>query len=79
MLKNWMRDAALAIQARSGLTASLFVWLAIVTFAALTAFVFLCVAAYDWLSLQLGSIYAALAIAGVLYFGRADRGVRCGQ
>ncbi len=64
MLKNWMRDVALAIQARSGLTASFFVWLAIMVFAALTAFAFLCVAAYDWLSLQLGSIYAALAIAG---------------
>jgi hypothetical protein len=64
MLKNWMRDAALAIQARSGLTASFFVWLAIMVFAALTAFAFLCVAAYDWLSLQLGPVYAALVMAG---------------
>ncbi len=65
MLKNWMHDAALAIQARSGLTAGFFVWLAIMLFAALTAFAFLCVAAYDWLSLQLGSVYAALVMAGV--------------
>jgi hypothetical protein len=64
MLKNWMHDIALALRARSGLTGGFFVWLTIVTFAALTAFAFLCVAAYDWLSLQLGSIYAALAIAG---------------
>jgi len=64
MLKSWMRDIALAMQARSGLTAGFFVWLTIIVLAALTAFAFLCVAAYDWLSLQLGSIYAALAIAG---------------
>jgi hypothetical protein len=65
MLKNWMHDAALAIQARSGLTAGFFVWLAIMLFASLTAFAFLCVAAYDWLSLQLGPVYAALVIAGI--------------
>jgi len=64
MLKNWMHDIALAMQARSGLTGGFFVWLTIILLAALTAFAFLCVAAYDWLSLQLGSIYAALAIAG---------------
>ncbi len=64
MFKNWMHDIALAIQARSGLTGGFFVWLTIILLAALTAFAFLCVAAYDWLSLQLGSIYAALAIAG---------------
>jgi hypothetical protein len=64
MLKNWMHDITLAMQARSGLTGGFFVWLAIILLAAATAFAFLCVAAYDWLSLQLGSIYAALAIAG---------------
>ncbi len=65
MLKNWMHDVALGIQARSGLTAGFFVWLAIMLFAALTAFAFLCVAAYDWLSLQWGAVYAALAMAGI--------------
>jgi hypothetical protein len=65
MLKNWMHDAALAIQARSGLTAGFVVWLAIVLFATFTAFAFICVAAYDWLSLQLGSVYAALVMAGI--------------
>jgi hypothetical protein len=65
MLKNWLHDVALAIQARSGLTAGFFVWLAIMLFAALTAFAFLCVAAYDWLSLQLGAVYAALVMAGI--------------
>src|ERR1700728_2433910 len=65
MLKNWMRDIALAIQARSGLTAGFFVWLAVVAFASLTAFAFLCVAAYVWAALQLGAVFAGLAMAGV--------------
>ncbi len=65
MLKNWIHDIALAVQARSGLTGGFFVGMAIVAFAALTAFAFLCVAAYDWLSLQWGSVCAALAMAGI--------------
>jgi hypothetical protein len=65
MLKSWMRDIALAIQARSGTTPAVVVWIAIVAFAALTTFVFLCVAAYDWLALQAGSIIAGLIMAGV--------------
>ena len=31
----------------------------------LTAFVFLCVAGYDWLSLRYGSVTAGLAMAGI--------------
>jgi hypothetical protein len=65
MLKSWMRDIALAIQARSGTTPAVVVWIAIVAFAALTTFVFLCIAAYDWLALQAGSIIAGLIMAGV--------------
>lgn len=65
MLKSWMRDVTLSLQARSGVTPALLVWLAIVALALLTAFVFLCVAGYVWLSLQLGAIFAALAAAGV--------------
>jgi hypothetical protein len=65
MLKSWMHDLALAIRARSGLTAAFFVWLAVVMLASLTAFAFLCVAAYVWVSLQLGAIYGALAMAGL--------------
>jgi hypothetical protein len=34
-------------------------------FAGLTAFVFLCVAAYVWVSLQIGPVFAGLAMAGV--------------
>jgi hypothetical protein len=64
MLKGWMHDITLAIQARSGASAALFVWMAIIAFALLSAFVFLCIAAYDWLSLQLGGVFAGLIMAG---------------
>jgi hypothetical protein len=65
MFKNLMHDMVLAVQTRTGITASFIVWLAIAVFAALTAFAFLCVAAYHSLALQLGGIYAALAMAAV--------------
>jgi hypothetical protein len=65
MIKNWTRDIALAIQAKSGLTPAFFVWLAIGAVAGVTAFIFLCVAAYDWLSVLFGSAVAGLIVAGV--------------
>jgi len=65
MLKSWMHDIALAVQARSGLTTGLVIWFAIIALAGLTAFAFLCVAAYDWLSLQTSSVVAGLIMAGL--------------
>lgn len=65
MLKNLMRDITLAIQARSGFTPALLAWAAIIVVASLTAFAFLCVAGYDWLSLQWGPVYAGLIMAGI--------------
>jgi small-conductance mechanosensitive channel len=65
MLKSWMRDVTLAIQARSGASAALFVWICLFALALLTAFAFLCVAAYDWLALHLGSVFAGLIMAVV--------------
>jgi hypothetical protein len=65
MFKGLMHDMVLAVQTRTGITPSFFVWLAIVWLAALTAFAFLCVAAYDWLSLQMSSVYAGLVMAAV--------------
>jgi Ca2+/Na+ antiporter len=65
MFKNWMRDITLAIQARSGVTPALLVWIGIIIVAALTAFAFLCVAGYDWLSLHLGAVVAGLVMAGI--------------
>jgi hypothetical protein len=65
MLKGWMRYITLSIQARSGVTPALFVWLAIIAIALLTAFAFLCVAGYVWASAQLGPVFGGLAAAGV--------------
>ena len=65
MFKGLMRDMVLAVQTRTGITASFVVWLAIVVFAAMTAFAFLCVAAYDWLALQMGGVYAGLVMAAI--------------
>jgi hypothetical protein len=64
MIKNWLRDLALAVQSRSGITLGLIVWIFVAAFALSTAFVFLCVAAYPWLSQQFGGIYAGLIVAG---------------
>ena len=64
MIKNWLRDLALSVQARSGVTPGLFVWIFVAAFALSTAFVFLCVAAYIWLAQQFGGIYAGLIVAG---------------
>jgi hypothetical protein len=65
MLKNWTREIVLAIQTRTGTTPTVLVCVAIVAFAALTAFVFLCVAAYVWLALQMGYVFAGLIMAGI--------------
>ena len=65
MLKSWMRDITLALQARSGATPGLFVWFAIVAAACVTAFVFLCVAGYDRLALEMGNVFAGLVMAGI--------------
>jgi uncharacterized membrane protein len=65
MFKSLMRDMVLAVQTRTGITTSFIVWFAIVALAALTAFAFLCVAAYDWLSLQMSSVYAGLVMAAI--------------
>ena len=65
MLKSLMRDMVLAVQTRTGITTSFIVWLIVVALAAVTAFAFLCVAAYDWLSLHMSSVYAGLVMAAV--------------
>jgi len=64
MLKNWLRDIALTLQSRSGITAGVLIWLFIAVLALLTAFSFLCIAAYVWLALLFGAIYAGLIMAG---------------
>lgn len=64
MIKGWMHDITLAVQARTGVTTNLFVGLGIALIAAVAAFIFLCVAGYDWLTLQFGSVFAALIMTG---------------
>jgi hypothetical protein len=64
MLKGFMRDVTLSLQARSGVTPAFFVWLAIVLVALVAAFAFLGVAGYQWLALQLGVVFGGLAMAG---------------
>jgi hypothetical protein len=63
MINRWMGDVALLIQAKIGVTSALIVWAAVVVIASLTAFVFLCVTGYDWLSRQLGAAFAGLSMA----------------
>jgi Ca2+/Na+ antiporter len=60
-----MHDAMLAVQSRSGITASFIVWLVVAMMAASTAFAFLCIAAYAWLSLKMGSVNAGLVMAAI--------------
>ena len=64
MLHNWKHDLVLFIQARTGATSALLFWGALVALASLTAFVFLCVALYDWVALQLNDVFAGLVVAG---------------
>jgi hypothetical protein len=65
MLKGLTQEVTLQIQARSGASAAVLVWIAAMALASLTAFVFLCVAGFYWLSLQIGAIFAGLAMAGI--------------
>lgn len=65
MLKNLTREARLIVQARTGASAALFVWLCVMAVAFVTAFVFLCVSGYEWLAARVGSVYAALIMAGI--------------
>jgi hypothetical protein len=65
MLKGITREITLAIQARSGASATVMVLMAVIALALLMAFVFLCVAGYDWLALRYGSIDAGLIMAGI--------------
>jgi hypothetical protein len=66
MFKNLIHDLVLAVQTRTGITWSFVIWEIVVALMAFTAFAFLCVAAYDWLSLEMNSVYAALVMAAVL-------------
>ncbi len=65
MFKSLTREITLSIQARNGMSPAVVVWTAVIAFASLTAFVFLCVAGYAWLSLRFDSVIAGLIMAGI--------------
>jgi hypothetical protein len=65
MLKGIAQDVTLSIQARNGLSPAVVIWTAVIAFAALVAFVFLCVAGYAWLALRFDGIIAGLIMAGI--------------
>lgn len=65
MIKNWMHDITLAVQAKTGATPALLLWAAVVALAAFTAFVFLCVTGYQWFAVQFGNVFAGLIMTGV--------------
>jgi hypothetical protein len=65
MIKSLTREIRLTVQARSGVTAAVLVWMMVVLVAALTAFIFLCVAGYDWLALRWGGVIPGLVMAGI--------------
>jgi len=65
MLRTVMREITLAIQARNGVSVAVVVWLAIMAVALLATFVFLCVAAYDWLALRYDPVIAGLIMTAV--------------
>jgi hypothetical protein len=67
MLNALTREIRLAIQAKSGTNAAVLVWMGILVVALLTAFVFLCVAGYDWLALRYDSVIAGLIMAGIFF------------
>ena len=65
MLKTIQKHIVLWVQSKTGVT---LVFLVAMTFAAtaiLMMFVFLCVAAYAWASVELGPVFGGLATAGV--------------
>ncbi len=73
MIKSLMREITLSVQARSGVSAAVLVWMGVIALALLTAFVFLCVAAFEWLSLLYGGVIAGLIMAGIFVLIAVDR------
>ncbi len=65
MIKSWTREITLAIQARSGVSPTLFACIGVAAVAAVTAYAFLCVAGYDWFAIQFGSVFAALLMTAI--------------
>jgi hypothetical protein len=65
MFRTVTREITLLIQSRSGLSTSVVASAVVIVAALLVAFAFLCVAAYVWLTVQFGTIFAGLIMAGI--------------
>jgi hypothetical protein len=65
MFKTVTREITLFIQSKSGLSTSVIVSAIVIVAALLIAFAFLCVAAYAWLRVLFGTVFAGLIMAGV--------------
>ena len=65
MFKTLAREITLAIQAKNGVSPAVLAWLALMALALVTAFVFLCVAGYDWLALRYDYVVAGLIMTAV--------------
>jgi type VI protein secretion system component VasK len=77
MLKSLAREITLTVQARTGASPALLLWLAVAALASLTAFAFLCVAGYSWLTLEFGSVFAALIMTGIFLLIAAIAAMIC--
>jgi hypothetical protein len=65
MFKHLFDNVWLWLQAKTGVSVVLLIWMPIVVIASITAFIFLCVSAYEWLSLDLGPVIGGWAMAGI--------------
>ena len=65
MFKAVTREITLFVQARSGLSTAAAVSAIVIVIALLVAFAFLCAAAYAWLAVEFGTVFAGLIMAGV--------------
>ncbi len=64
MFKTVSREITLFIQSRTGLSTTVVVSAIVILAALLIAFAFLCVAAYAWLMVQFGAVFAGLIMTG---------------
>lgn len=64
MFKTVTREITLFVQSRSGLSTSVIVSAIVLVAALLIVFAFLCVAAYAWLMVLFGMVFAGLIMAG---------------
>ena len=65
MLKNLQNNIILWVQAKTGLSVGFLISLGFAGGAVALTLIFLCVAGYAWLSIQLGPVFGGLAMAGV--------------